>query len=82
MVRTPGVAKASGLSLPGRFSTGAGAAVARSTLAAYPQPSQIATSSSPASDSTMNSIEALPPMAPDDASTGWASRSRRRKVRR
>ena len=80
IVRIPGVAKRSNVP-PGGSSTGGTTATARSTLAAYPPFSQRTMSSSPASDGTMNSTLALPPMAPEEASTAMAGRPMRSKMR-
>ena len=80
MVRMPGVAKRSSTP-PGGSSTGGTTATARSTLAAYPQSPHRTMSSSPAPDGTMNSTLALPPMAPEEASTAMAGRPSRSKMR-
>ena len=82
-MRTPGVGNFSGAALAaGVSSTGASFDVAFSKFAAYPQLAQTATQSSPASLRAMNSIESLPPMLPDDASTAIASSPSRAKILR
>ncbi|CAI8317728.1 MAG: Uncharacterised protein [Acidimicrobiaceae bacterium] len=81
MVRMLGVSNFSRVSFSERFSTSGIIEVARSTFAEYPHEPHTATSSSPAGDSTMNSTESLPPIAPEDASTGIACRPKRAKIR-
>src|SRR5215471_13486681 len=82
IVLIPGVGNASGLwGPPSSPATVASLEVAFSTLAAYPHLEQDAIKSSPASVRTMNSVDSLPPIAPELASTATNRRPHLVKMR-